>query len=199
MNVKEYIESGIIEDYCLGLLSPEAMQDVARNAELYSGIKNEIEAYENALAKYAFALAENKPQTLKKDIFAALDNLEAEENISAENLPIINKYSDAGNWLRFVKPLLPEKLNRSSIIHELPAKNGIEQFVYWTFDDVPHETHEDEQETILLLEGECRCYIDDEVHDLQAGDFLSIPLHRSHNVTILNGPVLAIVQRVKVA
>jgi quercetin dioxygenase-like cupin family protein len=199
MNVKEYIESGVIEDYCLGLLSPDEMQAVAHNAVLYAEVKHEIEAYENALVKYAGEFAGNNPQGLKRNILDAIGNLELEENITENNTPVINKYSDAQNWLRFVKPLLPAALEGPCIIHPLPPKDGIEQFIYWTNLDVPHETHEDEQETILLLEGKCRCFIDDEPYDLQAGDFLSIPLHKQHNVEILNGPVMAIVQRVKVA
>ncbi|HWB26424.1 MAG TPA: cupin domain-containing protein [Chitinophagaceae bacterium] len=199
MNVKEYIKSGIIEDYCLGLLSPEEMQAVALNAREYQEVRHEIETYEHVLVQYAAGLAEGNPKERKKDILDLLDNLADEENISAENLPIINKYSDAGTWLRFVKPLLPEKLPVPFIIHYLPAKNGVEQFIFWTHHDLPHETHDDEQETILLLEGHCRCFVDDEVIELQPGDFLSIPLHKQHNVEILHGPVMAVIQRVKVA
>jgi hypothetical protein len=53
MNTEEYIKSGIIEDYCLGFLSPYEMEQVAKNAIHYTEIKNAIDVYENALKQYA--------------------------------------------------------------------------------------------------------------------------------------------------
>ncbi len=52
MNVQEYINSGIIEDYCLGVLSPEERQSVAQNALLYAEIQTAIEENELALKRY---------------------------------------------------------------------------------------------------------------------------------------------------
>ena len=53
MNLKEYLESGVIEDYCLGVLPPREMQVVALNAEQFPEIKAAIKAYELALKRYA--------------------------------------------------------------------------------------------------------------------------------------------------
>ncbi len=53
MNLKEYLNSGIIEDYCLGVLQPDEMRIVARNAERYEEVKDAIEAYEATLKRYA--------------------------------------------------------------------------------------------------------------------------------------------------
>jgi anti-sigma-K factor RskA len=52
MNIQEYINSGIIEDYCLGVLSPEERQAVAQNAMLYPEIQTAIEENELALKRY---------------------------------------------------------------------------------------------------------------------------------------------------
>jgi hypothetical protein len=52
MNLEEYINSGIIEDYCLGVLTPEQRQSVAQNALLYPEIQAAIEANELALKRY---------------------------------------------------------------------------------------------------------------------------------------------------
>jgi hypothetical protein len=60
MDTEEYIKSGIIEDYCLGFLSPYEMEQVAQNAMRYKEIKIAIEAYENALKKYAEGWAVNQ-------------------------------------------------------------------------------------------------------------------------------------------
>lgn len=199
MNLQEYINSGIIEDYCLGVLSPAEMEQVAQQAALYPEIKNEIEAYEFVLKEYAAEFGLERQQKIKRNIFDIIDNFETEENITAENLPMLNKYSKAENWLRYVKPLLPETLQEPSIIQMLQAKDDIEQCIYWTHDDVPHETHTNTYESFLILEGKCRCHVGDDIYELGAGDFFSIPLFKDHNVEILDGPVLAIVQRIKVA
>ena len=199
MNVQEYINSGIIEDYCLGVLTPEEMKEVAHQAMIHDDIKFEIEAYESALKEYAGEFARDRKKDIKKNLFDIFDNLETEEDIHAENLPLINKYSSAENWLRFVKPLLPAKLEEPSMVHELPAKDGVDQFIFWTNEGLPYEIHKTTHETLLVLEGRCVCYIEDEVHELNPGDFLCIPLHKSHNVEIVNGPVMAVIQRIKVA
>ena len=199
MNVQEYINSGIIEDYCLGALTPEEMKGVAQQAALYHEIKNEIDEYESALKDYAAEFVLNKKENIKENIFDIFNNLEIEENINAENLPVINKYSNAESWLHFVKPLLPAKLDAPCLLHDLHAKDGVDQFVFWTNEGLPYEMHRTTQETLLVLEGKCRCHIEGEVHELNPGDFLSIPLHKAHNVEILEGPVMAIIQRIKVA
>ena len=197
--MKEYIESGVIEDYCLGALDAEGMQSVAQNAALYVEVRDEIEAYETALAKFAAELGTGKKQQLKQSLFITIDKLESEEHITIDNIPLINKYSDAASWLRFVRPLLPATLKSPFLVHDFPNRDGAERFILWSYGDIPHETHTDEQETFLILEGRCRCFINDEVVELGAGDFLSIPLHAEHNVEILDGPVMAVVQRAKVA
>jgi len=200
MDIKAYIESGVIEDYCLGTLDAEGMQDVAQHAALYAEVQSEIDAYQTALEKYSAILAGGKSQHAKKNLLNIIDNIALEEDIDIENLPLINKYSDAGNWLRFIKPLLPETLQVPYLVHHLPGANDVERFIVWTHEHVPDETHTNVHETFLLLEGRCRCYIgDDEVLELGTGDFLSIPLHKPHNVEILSGPVMAVIQRVKVA
>ena len=53
MDLMKYLESGIIEDYCLGVLNPSEMREVAHNAERYKAIHNAIEACNRALEKYA--------------------------------------------------------------------------------------------------------------------------------------------------
>ncbi len=52
MNVEEYINSGIIEDYCLGVLNPEERQSVAQNALRYPAIQTAIEENELALKRF---------------------------------------------------------------------------------------------------------------------------------------------------
>jgi anti-sigma-K factor RskA len=73
MDLKEYLSSGIIEDYCLGVLNPEDMRIVARNAERYQEVKDTIEIYEETLKKYAEDLdVDNEIGVIKEEILLKL-------------------------------------------------------------------------------------------------------------------------------
>jgi anti-sigma-K factor RskA len=67
MNLKEYLSSGIIEDYCLGVLNPNDMQNVARNAERYQEVKDTIEMYESVLKKCAEDLDVDNEMGMNKE------------------------------------------------------------------------------------------------------------------------------------
>jgi anti-sigma-K factor RskA len=56
MDLEKYLSSGIIEDYCLGVLSPEEAQEVAQNAKQFSEIEEAISEIEEVLKKYAMNL-----------------------------------------------------------------------------------------------------------------------------------------------
>ncbi len=53
MNIKEYIESGILENYVLGLVSDMEIQEVEQNLLQYPELKSEVNQIEDALAIYA--------------------------------------------------------------------------------------------------------------------------------------------------
>jgi hypothetical protein len=77
MNMKEYTKSGIIEDYCLGLLNPDEMRSVAKNALYYKEIKTAIEEFELTLKRYAEDWAVHDETGKRKNDFPG-------ENISQE-------------------------------------------------------------------------------------------------------------------
>ena len=68
MDIKKYIESGILELYVLGKLSDAERQEVEANARQYPEIKAEIEATELALETYALGQKANPSP-------ASLDNI----------------------------------------------------------------------------------------------------------------------------
>lgn len=55
MNTKEYIESGILELYVFGKLSPQEEREVEKNADQYPDIKEEISNIEIAFEQYALS------------------------------------------------------------------------------------------------------------------------------------------------
>src|SRR4051812_40525264 len=113
MDYKEYISTGIIENYCLGALNEEERKTVEQNALLYPAIYQEIRQYMKALEQYSLDLAFNLNREVKKKIFRCLNNLKLEQETNINKLPLLNRYSDYKNWLQIVKPLLPEKLTNA--------------------------------------------------------------------------------------
>src|ERR1043166_4897283 len=107
MDMKEYMSSGIIEDYCLGVLSDDESRTVLEQSQLHPEIKQEIDAFMIALEKYALDASFNSVAHLKQQTMELLSNLELEENKNIEQLPLLNKYSDHKNWLHIVEPVLP--------------------------------------------------------------------------------------------
>jgi len=199
MSLKDYIHSGMIEDYCLGLLTPEEMEDVAKQANIHPEIKERINEYQSALKQYAAELSPGTAKSHKQQLMKIIDNLEVEASLDIKNLPLINKYSNSKKWLPLAKSVLPSALEEPTLMYELRDEKGINQFLIWTIADSPYELHDDVYETLLLLEGECICRVGEDAYHLNTGDFLTIPLHKPHNLEVINGPVLLLVQRLEAA
>lgn len=92
MNIQEYISSGIVESYVLGLASPEERLEFERNCDAYPLIRTARENFERALEEHAKENAQAPPSRLKGKIFAQID-IEKEEkqmgkNPRQEKLPI---------------------------------------------------------------------------------------------------------------
>jgi mannose-6-phosphate isomerase-like protein (cupin superfamily) len=198
MDIKNYVETGILQDYCLGLLSPVEMKEVETKAAAYPELRKEILAYQQALELYAmdFSIAA-PPANLKAATFNILDNLMKEENADVQDIPLLNKYAVRENWLKVIKPLLPAQLKKEMFTKVLRDDDQIFQTILWTKVDYPDEVHDDLKECFMILEGECECYFGDEVIKLGPGGFFDVPMHTHHDVRIIKGPVLAVMQRLK--
>ena len=199
MDIKSYISSGILEDYCLGVLNDAETAQVEQLACMHPEIRSEIAAFQKALEQYAVAVAEYPSPRLKNNLFDILGNLAKEYSLSAENLPLLSKYSDHKNWLKLVKPMLPASLEEEMLIKILRNDEEALQSIVWLKNEYPDEVHEHLKECFIVLEGECECHIGNRVIQLGPGGFLDIPLYEHHDVKVINGPVLAVVQRLKIA
>ncbi|MCD6066808.1 MAG: hypothetical protein K0S33_1634 [Bacteroidetes bacterium] len=73
MNTKEYIESGIIESYILGNISPQEKQEVECMAHIYPEINEELKSAAAAFESYAQTYSKKAPEGLKAKIFAEIE------------------------------------------------------------------------------------------------------------------------------
>ncbi|GLU56661.1 anti-sigma factor [Dyadobacter frigoris] len=73
MNILAYIESGILEEYVLGTVSPQEKQEVECMSHIYPEIKEELMRTESALEQYALKYQTPPPASLKETLFAQMN------------------------------------------------------------------------------------------------------------------------------
>lgn len=192
--VQDFINSGILDEYCLGLLLPDEIREVERMAGLYPAVQQAIDRrFQKSKTRKIQPITPNK--RLKNRILSQLGESPV---FDSTNLPLINVYSDSDQWQRTIASILPTREFRNLYLHPLRETDGVAQFILWAKQEVKPEHHQDEQESFLILEGECECRIGGETVRLSAGDYVDIPLDVEHTVRVLSPePVKAIIQRVK--
>lgn len=73
MNIQAYIESGILEEYVLGTVSPQEKQEVECMSHIYPEIKEELLRTESALEEYALKHQTLPPPSFSRVIAKATD------------------------------------------------------------------------------------------------------------------------------
>ncbi|MDB5229289.1 MAG: anti-sigma factor [Chitinophagaceae bacterium] len=74
MDVKAYIESGIIESFVLGLTSPEETAEVQAMMLTHPEVAVAVNDFSASLEKHAFANATAPPSSVKKNLFDSLED-----------------------------------------------------------------------------------------------------------------------------
>lgn len=198
-DVQELIESGLLELYVLEQTSVEETREVERMAALHVAVQNEIYNISSALERYALDHAVEPGLTTGPFLMATIDYMErlrnGEQPASPPILSSISVVADYDEWLAVHK--LPEdKLEGDlhiSIIGNTPQATTA---IVWLKYGSPPETHINELEQFLIIEGSCDIVIGNETHSLVLGSHLSIPLHISHHVRVTSPyPCKVILQR----
>jgi len=87
-NLKAYIESGVLELYVLGDLSPEETLQVEEMASQNPEVRDEIAAIEQAMEQYAMQNAVEPSADVETRLFEKLGLSEIEENVNVQPEPI---------------------------------------------------------------------------------------------------------------
>lgn len=200
MDSKEYIESGILESYVLGLSSPEEMQEVERMADIYPEVRARIDQLSEEFERHALSNAVLPDPMVKVVVLATIDYMERIEKGEIPSFPPMlhegSQITDYSDWLNRADMVLPEDFSNvyAKIIGYTPEVLSV---IVWIKEMAPHEVHHNEFEKFLIVEGTCEIIIGEDVHPLVAGDFLTIPLHKKHMVKVTSDvPCKAILQRV---
>ncbi len=195
MNIQAYIQSGLLEQYCLGLLNDTERADVLKNCALFPEIKQELANIESAMEKMAETQAVIPNETLRQRI---LNTLGFDNEIDLNNLPIVDAYADYKSWLKAVEHLIPARPFDDFFMELLQQDEQVSQMLVVTRIDVPDETHDNWIESFFILEGQCVCTVGKETFTLNAGSFLEVPLNTNHDIKITSPYVVAILQRLNV-
>jgi anti-sigma-K factor RskA len=78
MNVSDYIASGVLQDYCLGILSEEAERNVEAMCQMYPDVASELQLLRMALEKYGTSNKVWQKAELRKSIWETLKKLKDE-------------------------------------------------------------------------------------------------------------------------
>src|SRR5258707_10737321 len=105
--IEKYTAPGILEEYCLGLLTDAEASEISVAIKQYPELLQKIKAIEDSLLDYRSTVDVKQP--LKEKIFAALENLPLENKIDLNNPPAINRNSDLHEWNTALHSLSPDK------------------------------------------------------------------------------------------
>jgi mannose-6-phosphate isomerase-like protein (cupin superfamily) len=198
MDIQAYIYSGVLEQYCLGMLDDEQAAFVVQMSALYPEVKSELGNIESAFENFAQDGAIEVNPVVRANIISAIEHTFSDAVLDIHDLPEIKKTSNYEGWLNCVAHLIPDTIEDFSA-HVLRQTPAITQLLVISRVDVPEESHEEVFESLLILKGECECTIGTETIQMQAGDYIDIPLHIPHNVKVLSPYVVAILQHKAVA
>jgi mannose-6-phosphate isomerase-like protein (cupin superfamily) len=182
------------------LTSEEENIEITHLSDTNAEIKNEIDAITNALISYAEKGVPALDPTIKPMFMAMMDytkRLEAGEEVTHPAILNENsKVADYAAWLNradIVAPADYDNIFVKIIGYDAKATTAIT----WIKEGTPYETHKNEYEKFLIVEGSCDIVTDAKVYSLAAGDYLNIPLHIRHEVKITSKiPCKIILQRI---
>lgn len=200
LNLKEYIDSGILELYVLGVTDTKENKQIEKLCSTHFEIREEIKNITAALENYAMQNAVAPDPTIKPFLMATIDYHERMKNGEEPSFPpVLNErstISDYEQWINRKDIKLPENFKdfHAKIIGLTPK---VTTAIIWIKDMAPEEMHTNEIEKFLILEGTCDVNVENETYSYQPGDYFSIPLYKKHDVRITSSiPCKAILQRI---
>ena len=199
MTVKEYIESGILEQYVLGIASPAEMKEVEEMAAADPVIRSEIDAISEMLEAIAMQNAVAPDPIIRPFLLATINYEERIKNGEPVTAPpLLHEKSNANEyaaWLQREDMVSPGTDDVFARIIGYTEK-AITAIV-WLKEMAPQEVHKDELERFLIIEGTCDIVVDGTVNKLVPGDYFAIPLHSDHHIKVTSDiPCKVILQRV---
>jgi mannose-6-phosphate isomerase-like protein (cupin superfamily) len=201
-DVEKYIESGVIESYCLGNLSEAEAKTLIELAAEHPAVQAEIDRTLEVLENYG-PQRQPSPQ-LKNRVLNFLDAYLQPEKVELANLPLIHLHSDVFAWAHTMTGLEPEVHLDNFAIRELKKTPELELNLVWLYGKMVEDEHDPDEfvESFLILEGACECDFEGKIVRFGAGDYFDVPpgvKHVIRNISETLPYIKGVVQRRKVA
>lgn len=192
MDIQSFLQSGIIESFCLGASSDEENLLVKAMRDVYPEVDEEIEKVSLRLGASTSGL-----RKVKKSLVRTIYRAEAGEN--GKYLPLMDEVEGTEELLLFAAENniseAPEHYDTGLMIPLLSAKE-IKNYAVWLRREMPEEMHEGMNEYIFILKGSCTMIIEGAEQDYTAGQLMLIPPNVRHRAIVTSAePMLALVQR----
>ena len=195
--MKAFINSGIIENYCLGICSKEEKIELLQMAALHPIVRSEIEKvtqyFENLLLENAIA---PKP-SVKNSVLRSIYKKNA--LVDRTYVPLIENDSATkalGQWILDNNIHSPEAEFDDLFVIPLPSTDLVTNFVVASKKGHEPELHSDFIEYLYVIKGSCTMNFDGKEHSYNAGNIIAIPPDVIHFAVVTSlQPMLALVQR----
>jgi mannose-6-phosphate isomerase-like protein (cupin superfamily) len=199
-DILEYIQSGILEMYVLGIATPEQTLEVEKMAKEHKEIRDELDKINDNIELYAQLHAVTPNPLIKPMLMATIDFTERLKKGEAMSFPPHlhkdSKLQDYSEWLSRPDMVPPNELKEifAKIIGYTPQATTA---IVWITEMAAAEVHDDEHEKFLIIEGECDFTVGEDVYHLVPGNVFEIPLHVSHSLKVTSKiPCKVILQRI---
>ncbi|MBC7388944.1 MAG: cupin domain-containing protein [Opitutaceae bacterium] len=199
-NIREIIESGILDLYVLGATTLEETVEVERLLISLPEILDEINLIKSTLTDLSSTINKTPRVTVKPFLFASIDYMERLQGGEPHKItPVLgpdSKISDFQEWLSRDDMVIPKDFKdyHIKILTHTPAMSCA---IVWIEHEAPLEVHHNEMERLLIIEGSCEITYGNEVKELYSGDYFDVPLHTDHRVVITSEiPCKVILQRI---
>ena len=102
MNIKEYIESGILEAYALGALNEQQCAEVEANISLYPELAEELNAIEESMRLFTEAGKQEPPAIMQEKVWQAIQEQSPvkEATTTPKIIPLNKERAAAVSWQR---------------------------------------------------------------------------------------------------
>lgn len=199
-NLKEILQSGILELYVLGLTSEEENSAVLKLAKLHPELNAEMDVITDTLVTYAKEKVTAPKEDVKALLMGTIDYTERLTHGETPSFPPeLTEQSDSAD---FAEWLNRKDLDLSESTDDIALKiigyeAGKMTAIVQLKTETPYEIHDHEIEKFLILEGTCDIVTESKIYSLVAGDYYAVPLNLGHVVKVTSDkPCKIILQRV---
>ena len=194
--IEQFITSGILELYCLGLLSPQERTEVESLTTQHTQLKEELLRVDETLNAIAMAESINPPVNMRNKVILAIEA--AELGLP----PLLSQLSTVNEWEQYLKEnsIGPPPGSRDPLWVDLPSSANVISYAAWAPKGMAiEEEHEDEEERLLMLKGACNITANGITTTYHEGDLITIPPLTWHKAESCSDDLMVLIgQRVKV-